>query len=285
MTYINELPRHVGETVTLRGWIMTTRSSGKIAFLVLRDGSGYVQGVLSKREVPEDTWALFLTLAQESSVAVTGVVREDPRAPAGVELTVTALEVLGNSVDFPVSPKEHGTQFLFEQRHLWLRSRRQVAIARVRHEVVQSIRDFFYQRDFVLVDTPILTGAIGEEAGNLFPPTTSTWARPTWRRPGSSTSRPRRPRWGGCTASVPPSAPRSRRPGDTSPSSGWSSRKWRSMTRTTTCACRRVRELYRGPRAGALRRAAQGTRTRHGAAGAGEGALRAHQLIPMPSQR
>ena len=168
MTYINELPRHVGETVTLRGWIMTTRSSGKIAFLVLRDGSGYVQGVLSKREVPEDTWARFLTLAQESSVAVTGVVREDPRAPAGVELTVTGLEVLGNSVDFPVSPKEHGTQFLFEQRHLWLRSRRQVAIARVRHEVVQSIRDFFYQRDFVLVDTPILTGAIGEEAGNLF---------------------------------------------------------------------------------------------------------------------
>jgi asparaginyl-tRNA synthetase len=168
MTYINELPRHVGETVTLRGWIMTTRSSGKIAFLVLRDGSGYVQGVLSKREVPEDTWALFLTLAQESSVAVTGVVREDPRAPAGVELTVTGLEVLGKSVDFPVSPKEHGTQFLFEQRHLWLRSRRQVAIARVRHEVVQSIRDFFYQRDFVLVDTPILTGAIGEEAGNLF---------------------------------------------------------------------------------------------------------------------
>ena len=96
------------------------------------------------------------------------MVREDARAPAGVELTVTELEVLGRSVDFPITPKEHGTQFLFEHRHLWLRSRRQVAIARVRHEVVQAIRDFFYQRDFVLVDTPILTGAIGEEAGNLF---------------------------------------------------------------------------------------------------------------------
>jgi asparaginyl-tRNA synthetase len=167
-THISELPAHAGETVTVAGWVMTTRSSGKIAFIVLRDGSGYVQGVLSKRDVPDDVWARFLTLTQETSVAVMGVVRLDPRAPAGVELTVTDLQVLGPSVDFPISPKEHGTQFLFEHRHLWLRSRRQAAIARVRHEVVQAIRDFFYQRAFVLVDTPILTGAIGEEAGNLF---------------------------------------------------------------------------------------------------------------------
>jgi asparaginyl-tRNA synthetase len=165
---ISELRAHVGETVTVRGWVMTTRSSGKIAFVVLRDGSGYVQGVLSKKEVPESTWLAFQSLSQEASVALTGVVREEARSPGGYELAVQTLEVLGTSPDFPIGPKEHGTTFLFEHRHLWLRSRRQAAIARVRHEAIQAIRDFFYERDFVLVDTPILTGAIGEEAGNLF---------------------------------------------------------------------------------------------------------------------
>ena len=165
---ISGLHAHVGETVTVRGWVATTRSSGKIAFVVIRDGSGYVQGVLSKKEVAEATWATFSALTHEASVAVTGTVRAEPRSPGGHELAVQSIELLGSSPDFPISPKEHGTTFLFEHRHLWLRSRRQAAIARVRHEVVQAIRDFFYQRDFVLVDTPILTGAIGEEAGNLF---------------------------------------------------------------------------------------------------------------------
>jgi len=165
---ISALRAHVGETVTLRGWVVTTRSSGKIAFLVLRDGSGSVQGVLSKKEVPEETWTAFGQLAQEATVAMTGIVRDEPRSPGGVEISVTRLEPLGPSVDYPISPKEHGTTFLFEHRHLWLRSRRQVAVARVRHEVEQAIRDYFYQEDFTLVDTPILTGAIGEEAGNLF---------------------------------------------------------------------------------------------------------------------
>jgi asparaginyl-tRNA synthetase len=165
---ISGLLAHVGETVTVRGWVVTTRSSGKIAFVVVRDGSGYVQGVLSKKEVPESTWSAFSTLTQESSVLLTGVVREEPRSPGGYELVVRTLEALGTSPDYPISPKEHGTTFLFEHRHLWLRSRRQVAVARVRHEVVQAIRDFFYDRGFTLVDTPILTGAIGEEAGNLF---------------------------------------------------------------------------------------------------------------------
>jgi asparaginyl-tRNA synthetase len=165
---ISGLRGHVGETVTVRGWVMTTRSSGKIAFVVVRDGSGYVQAVLSKNEVPESTWSAFQSLTQETSLAVTGVVREEPRSPGGYELAVQTLEVLGGSPDYPIGPKEHGTTFLFEHRHLWLRSRRQAAVARVRHEVVQGIRDFFYDRDFVLVDTPILTGAIGEEAGNLF---------------------------------------------------------------------------------------------------------------------
>ena len=165
---ISGLRTHVGETVTVRGWVVTTRSSGKIAFIVARDGTGMVQGVLSKKEVPESTWAAFGTLTHETSVALTGTVREEPRSPGGYELALQSIEVLGASVEYPITPKEHGTTFLFEHRHLWLRNRRQAAIARVRHEVVQAIRDFFYQREYVLVDTPILTGAIGEEAGNLF---------------------------------------------------------------------------------------------------------------------
>jgi asparaginyl-tRNA synthetase len=165
---ISELRAHLGETVTVRGWVVTTRSSGKIAFVVVRDGSGYVQGVLSKKEVSEAAWAAFSTLTQEASVALSGIVRAEPRSPGGHELAVGALEVLGPSVDYPITPKEHGTTFLFEHRHLWLRTRRQAAIARVRHEVEQAIRDYFYQEGFTLVDTPILTGAIGEEAGNLF---------------------------------------------------------------------------------------------------------------------
>jgi asparaginyl-tRNA synthetase len=165
---ISGLRAHVGETVTVRGWVVTTRSSGKIAFIVVRDGSGMLQGVLSKKEVTEPAWAAFASLTQETSVALTGTVREEPRSPGGYELAIQAIEVLGASPEYPITPKEHGTTFLFEHRHLWLRSRRQAAVARVRHEVVQAIRDFYYERGFVLVDTPILTGAIGEEAGNLF---------------------------------------------------------------------------------------------------------------------
>jgi asparaginyl-tRNA synthetase len=166
--WINQLRGHVGDAVTVRGWVVTTRSSGKIAFLVLRDGTGTVQGVLSKKEVSADTWDTFGALTQEASVAVTGVVRDDPRSPGGVELAVTGLDLIGTSPDYPISPKEHGTTFLFEHRHLWLRTGRQVALARLRHEVEQAIRDYFYQEGFTLVDTPILTGAIGEAAGNLF---------------------------------------------------------------------------------------------------------------------
>ncbi|MEP6571098.1 MAG: asparagine--tRNA ligase [Gemmatimonadota bacterium] len=165
---IDELSKHSDQTATVRGWVVTTRSSGKIAFVVLRDGSGFLQAVISKKEVSDTVWERFQSLTQETSLAVTGMVRAEPRAPGGYELQATDLEILGPSVDFPISPKEHGTSFLFEHRHLWLRSRRQVAIAKVRHEVVQAIRDFFHERGFTLVDTPILTGAIGEEAGNLF---------------------------------------------------------------------------------------------------------------------
>src|SRR5919106_3108531 len=165
---IEALPAHAGETVSVRGWVVTTRSSGKIAFIVLRDGTGYLQAVLSRKEVPAAVWETFGRLTQETSVEASGAVRAETRAPGGVELQTADLRIIGPSVDFPITPKEHGTAYLFEHRHLWLRSRRQVAIARVRHEVVQAIRDFFHERSFVLVDTPILTGSIGEAAGNLF---------------------------------------------------------------------------------------------------------------------
>ena len=165
---IESLPGLVGQAVVVCGWVATSRSSGKIGFVVLRDGTGTVQAVLSKKDVSEAAWNAFAGLTQETAVRVTGAVRADARGPGGVELQVTDLAVVGPSPDFPITPKEHGTAYLFEHRHLWLRSRRQVAIAKVRHEVVQAIRDFFYERHFVLVDTPILTGAIGESAGNLF---------------------------------------------------------------------------------------------------------------------
>src|SRR5690242_355737 len=165
---IEALPALAGRPVTVRGWVMTTRSSGKIAFVSLRDGTGYLQVVLSRKEVSDGVWESLAALTQETSIEVTGTVRADSRAPGGVELTASDLRVLGSSPEFPISPKEHGTAFLFEHRHLWLRSRRQVAIARVRHEVIQAIRDFFYERGFVLVDTPILTGSIAEHAGTLF---------------------------------------------------------------------------------------------------------------------
>jgi len=166
--WIEALPPLAGQTALVRGWVATTRSSGKIAFVVVRDGTGLLQAVLSKKDVPADVWDAFGKLTQETSLEVTGVVRAEPRAPGGVELQATDLKILGPSPDFPITPKEHGTAFLFEHRHLWLRSKQQVAIARVRHEIIQAIRDFFHQRHFTLVDTPILTGSIGEHAGTLF---------------------------------------------------------------------------------------------------------------------
>jgi asparaginyl-tRNA synthetase len=166
--WISELPAHVGERVAVHGWVTTTRSSGKIAFLVIRDGTGTLQGVIAKSDAAPEVWERHGTLTQEAAVRLEGEVRADARSPGGVELAVADIAVLGPSVDFPITPKEHGTAFLMEHRHLWLRSRKQVAIARVRHEVVQAIRGFFDQRGFTLVDTPILQGSIGESAGTLF---------------------------------------------------------------------------------------------------------------------
>jgi asparaginyl-tRNA synthetase len=165
---ISGLAGQIDGSVTVMGWVVTTRISGKIAFVVVRDGSGYLQCVVSKREVSLAVWERTIGLTHETSVSVSGLVRADPRQAGGVELGVTDLIVLGPSIDFPITPKEHGTSFLFEHRHLWLRSRKQVAIAKVRHQVFKAIHDFFDSRGFFHVSTPILTGSIGEEAGNLF---------------------------------------------------------------------------------------------------------------------
>ena len=163
---IAELGNHAGRAVTLRGWVTHLRSSGRVAFVVLRDGTGVVQGVVAKNAVGPDVWELFGRLTLETSVEVTGEVREDVRAPGGYEMGVRGLRIVGPSpLDYPIQPKEHGVDFLLDHRHLWLRSPRQAAILRVRHEVEQAVHDFFYGRDFVRCDTPILTAAIGERAG------------------------------------------------------------------------------------------------------------------------
>jgi asparaginyl-tRNA synthetase len=163
---IAELSAYTGQSVTIRGWVTHVRSSGKIAFAVIRDGSGIVQAVLVKSQLPPEVWARFATLTLETSVAVTGEVRAEARSPGGFEIGVTQLDVVGTSpTDYPIQPKEHGIDFLLDHRHLWLRSPRQRAIAVVRHEIEQAIHDFFYARGFLRVDTPILTAAIGERSG------------------------------------------------------------------------------------------------------------------------
>src|SRR5688572_14973893 len=163
---ISELPRHGGEAVRVRGWVNHLRSSGKVAFIVMRDGTGLLQAVVVKNSVPPESWEAFGRLTQETSIEVEGEVKADARAPGGYELGVRSLTILGASpIDYPIQPKEHGIDFLLDNRHFWLRTPRQRAIARVRHEAEQAIRDFFYERDFTLVDTPILTAAIGERSG------------------------------------------------------------------------------------------------------------------------
>jgi asparaginyl-tRNA synthetase len=163
---IAELGPHAGQAVRVKGWVTHLRSSGKVAFIVMRDGSGILQCVLVKASVSQEVWERFGILTQETTIEVVGELRRDDRAPGGVELGVTDLVITGPSpVDYPIQPKEHGVDFLLDNRHFWLRTSRQNAIAQVRHETEQAIRDFFYDRGFTLVDTPILTAAIGERSG------------------------------------------------------------------------------------------------------------------------
>ena len=167
-TSVRDLSSKAGQEATLIGWVAKFRSSGKIAFLGLRDGTGTVQVVIARNEVDDASWDAVADLSMESSVRVSGTVRQDDRAPGGYEITANQIEVIGRADEYPIQPKEHGVDFLLNNRHLWLRHGRQVAIMRVRDEIVKAIRDFFYERDFVLVDSPILTGSIGESAGTLF---------------------------------------------------------------------------------------------------------------------
>jgi len=165
---INKLGDHVGEVVTLQGWVETTRGHGKVAFVVARDGTGTVQCVLVRDSVDGATWELYESLNQEALVSIKGKVKEDVRAPGGYEIEIHDLELIATADDYPIQRKEHGVDFLLDHRHLWLRSAQQRAVLRVRAEVSQAINDFFYTKDFVRIDTPILTGAIGEHAGTLF---------------------------------------------------------------------------------------------------------------------
>jgi asparaginyl-tRNA synthetase len=165
---INSLGQHVGELVTLKGWVTHLRSSGKVRFIVLRDGTGLAQAVLVKGRLPEADFAAFDQLTHESSVTLTGQVKAEPRAPGGFELEAVSLTPLSIAQEFPIAPKEHGVGFLMDHRHLWLRSPRQQAILRIRDRVAHTCRDFFHRHGFILVDTPILTPTACEGTTNLF---------------------------------------------------------------------------------------------------------------------
>jgi asparaginyl-tRNA synthetase len=167
--YIEDIGQHEGQEVTIKGWLHNRRSSGKIHFLILRDGSGFVQAVMSKAAVGDKLFTTADHLSQETSLIVTGTARADRRAPSGYEVDVTHLEVVGTSQDFPITPKEHGVDYLLDRRHLWIRTERQHAILRVRHEIIKSVRDFFDSRGFVLTDAPIFTPAACEGTTTLFP--------------------------------------------------------------------------------------------------------------------
>lgn len=168
VTKIDEIGKYVGKEVKVQGWLYNKRSSGKIHFLLVRDGYGLLQCVMAKDSVDEKTFLASDKLSQESSLEVTGTVREDKRSPGGYELSLKNINIVQIAEDYPISPKEHGIAFLAERRHLWLRSSRQHAILRIRNEIIFAIRKFFYDKKFTLIDTPILTGAIGESAGTLF---------------------------------------------------------------------------------------------------------------------
>ena len=165
---IENLPAHVGEKVTIHGWLYNKRSSGKIRFLVVRDGTGLLQCVMAKNAVPEQVFELFDRLTQESSLAVTGVVKKDDRAPGGFEMDLAHLELIHAAQEYPITPKEHGVDFLMDHRHLWLRSLRQNAILRIRHQIISSMREFFDGRGFILMDAPIFTPAACEGTSTLF---------------------------------------------------------------------------------------------------------------------
>ncbi|MEK4223254.1 asparagine--tRNA ligase [Bacillus smithii] len=165
---ISEVSQYIGQEVTIGAWLSNKRSSGKIAFLQLRDGTGFIQGVVVKNEVEEEVFQKAKSLSQETSLYVTGIVREDARSPFGYELQVKDIQVIHEAVDYPITPKEHGTEFLMDHRHLWLRSRKQHAVMKIRNEIIRATYEFFNQKGFVKIDPPILTGSAPEGTTELF---------------------------------------------------------------------------------------------------------------------
>lgn len=166
--YIEDASQFEGQTITLKGWIYNKRSSGKIKFLILRDGTGLMQGILFKGECSEESFEIFEKLTQESSVEVTGVIRKEPRSVGGFELGIKSVKAISLAEPYPISPKEHGVEFLMENRHLWIRSQKQWAALRIRSEIIRSIQEFFDQRGFIRFDAPILTPSACEGTSTLF---------------------------------------------------------------------------------------------------------------------
>jgi len=214
VVYIEDIARYVGQEVRVRGWLRTHRSSGKVQFLTVRDGTGDLQAVVSKGVVGEEQFEQSASLTQESSLILTGTVKADKRAQGGYELEVTRIEPIQIAEPYPIQPKEHGVGFLMEHRHLWLRSSRQHAILRIRHEIIRACRNFFDDRGFVLVDAPIFTPNACEGTTTLFRPTISTTKRISLRA-ASSIARPRQLRSEKCIALGQPSVPRNQRRGAT----------------------------------------------------------------------
>lgn len=165
---INQASRFVDQEVTIGAWLANKRSSGKIAFLQLRDGTGFIQGVVVKEDVGEAVFTKAKSIAQESSLYVTGIIQKDERSPFGYELQVKDVEIISEAVDYPITPKAHGTEFLMDHRHLWLRSKRQHAVMKIRNEIIRSTYEFFNNEGFVKVDPPILTGSAPEGTTELF---------------------------------------------------------------------------------------------------------------------
>ena len=165
---MDQAKAYVGQEISIGAWVTNKRSSGKIAFLQLRDGSHYFQGIVLKNDVGQELFDVAKSLTQETSLIVKGIIQEDTRSKLGYELLVTGIEVLGESQDYPITPKEHGTDFLMDHRHLWLRSSRQHAIMKIRNEIIRATYEFFNQEGFIKVDPPILTGSAPEGTTELF---------------------------------------------------------------------------------------------------------------------
>jgi asparaginyl-tRNA synthetase len=166
--YIENLEQHVGESVTIQGWLYNKRSGGKIRFIILRDGTGLLQCIMVKGKISDEIFNSFDLLTQETSLSVTGTVKKEERAPGGYEMELTGLKIIHIAKEYPITPKEHGVEFLMDHRHLWLRSHKQFAILRIRHQIILAIREFFDSRGFILVDAPIFTPAACEGTSTLF---------------------------------------------------------------------------------------------------------------------